>query len=60
MSPYTSLVDLMMDNTGCPDRAGYHIMYPDAWAFSINYIQKHRQEYIRDVLGYICDVPQFL
>ena len=25
-----------------------------------NKLQKHRQEYIRDALGYICDVPQFL
>ena len=25
-----------------------------------NQLQKHRQEYIRNVLGYICDVPQFL
>ena len=25
-----------------------------------NQLQKRRQEYIRDVLGYICDVPQIL
>ena len=38
----------------------YVCMYPDAWAFSINYKSADRSTFAMYVLGYICDVPQFL
>ena len=37
-----------------------YVLYVPQCVGVFNQLQKRRQEYIRDVLGYICDVPQFL
>ena len=34
------------------------ILYVPRCVGVFNQLQKRRQEYIRDLLGYICDVPQ--